>query len=277
MLICLNGRFLKASDAKISVFDHGFLYGDGVYETLRTYGGKVWQIDEHLRRLEKSAEYLLLKLPVSKRTLAEWVRTLVQKNGFKESRIRITLTRGLNEFDFVTSRKPTLFIVAEKLQPQPTDVYRRGVKVITVRMVRTLPEAKSTSLLPFILARQQMAQKKAYEALFIDEKNFVREGTITNVFMVKNRVLYTPKQNILAGTTRAVILKVAKKIGIKVREESVSLRRLTSANEVFITNAPRGIIPVRQVDKHVIGSGKPGSLTMRIVKEFEDYIYKTLG
>lgn len=276
MFVCLNGKFLKASRAMVSVFDHGFLYGDGVYETLRTYDGKVWQMDAHLVRLEKSAALLSLRLPVAKNKIAQWVRELVARNGFKESRIRITLTRGVNDFDFVSCKKPTLLILAEKLVLQPAEVYRNGVKVVSVGMFRVLPEAKSISLLPFILARQKMASARAYEALFVDEKKMVREGTITNVFMVKDGALYTPRKNILMGTTRDVILKLSVKRWGKVREQDFSLRELYGADEVFITNAPRGIIPVRQIDGHIIGSGKPGPLTAKIMKAFAEYVRNIL-
>lgn len=275
MFVCLNGTFVKAREAKISLFDHGFLYGDGVYETLRTYNGNVWQLDEHLVRLENSARMLALKLPYSRREIGDLVEKLVQKNGFSESRIRITLTRGVNGFDFLQCRAPTFVVIAEKLQPQPPDVYKNGVKVVTVRLERTLPKVKSLNLLPLVLAQQEVAKARAYEALLVDHKGYVREGTITNVFLVKNSVLWTPKSNVLPGTTRAAILRLARKEKLPVRVTDFTIRKLSGADEMFLTNAPRGIMPVRQVDGHRMG--RPGPVTKTLMQAFNDYIATTCG
>lgn len=271
MFVCLNGKFLKGHEAKVSVFDHGFLYGDGVYETLRTCNGKVWQIEEHLNRLERSASRIGLCVPVSSDQIAKWIEQLVYKNGFGESRIRITLTRGSNGFDFSTVQKPTLLIQAEELKRQPISVYKNGVKVVTVRLERTEPSMKSISLLPMIVARQRMGD--AYEALLVDQKGYVREGTITNVFVVKNEVLWTPRTNILKGTTRNTLLKLARKAGITVKVQDFTTRKLANADELFLTNAPRGIIPVRRVD----GSwyGRPGPVTRHLMKLLHDTITET--
>lgn len=273
MFVCLNGKFLKAHEAKISVLDHGFLYGDGVYETLRTCNGKIWQLKEHLKRLERSAAMIGLCPPVAVGTIGKWTEQLVRKNGFAESRIRITLTRGANGFDFTSLKKPTLLIQAEELVPQPPGVYKKGVKVVTIHIERTVPAMKSISLLPMVVARQKMG--KAYEALLVDHKGYVREGTITNVFMVKNGVLWTPAKHILHGTTRDYLLKLVRKERMKIRVQDFTLRKLLNAEEVFLTNAPRGIIPVRQVDTHQYG--KPGPVTQHLMKIFDESLRKTCG
>lgn len=272
MFVCLNGKFLKAREAKISIFDHGFLYGDGVYETLRTYGGKVWQQEEHLKRLEQSAQSLGICLPVLRGVLGEWILKLVKKNGFGESRIRITFTRGANGFDFLTSQKPTLLIQAEELQPQPALVYKNGVKVVTVRLQRVAPEMKSISLLPMVLAQQTMKAARAYESLLVDSQGFVREGTITNLFLVKNNVLFTPKSNILKGTTRSFVLRLARANGLRVQIADFTVRKLKNADELFLTNAVRGIIPVKQLDGHIYG--KPGPVTKHLIRVFDETITK---
>lgn len=265
MFVCLNGKFLKAREAKVSIFDHGFLYGDGVYETLRTYGGKVWQIQEHLKRLERSGKRVELDLPISLEVLEKWVRKLVEKNGFQESRIRVTLTRGIS--------KPTLLIQSEKLHLQPESVYKNGIKTMMVYVERVAPEVKSISMLPMIIAQQCMKHSGAYEGLLIDNKRYVREGTITNVFMVKNGVIFTPKSRILKGTTRNCIIKIARKMKMRLRVEDFTVRKLKNADELFLTNALRGIIPVRRVDDHIYG--RPGPVTKQLMRTFDDAIRKT--
>lgn len=273
MYLFLNGKFLPAEKAKISPFDHGFLYGDGVYETLRTYEGKIWQINEHLARLEHSARELRLRFPYSKATFKNFLNQLVEINKFPETRLRLTITRGVNKGDFLTCFKPTILITAEKLKPEPESIYQEGVKIISVPFMRPFPHIKSTSLLPFILAQQQKAEKKAYEAIFLTYNNYVTEGTITNIFMVKKNILYTPKSNILKGTTRQALLKLAEHNNIEARITDFTLQQLYQADEIFITNAPRGIIPVHQFDHMIIG--KPGPITKKLSDLFFDYSKST--
>ncbi len=291
MIVFLNGKFLRDEDAKVSVFDHGFLYGDGVYETLRTYGGRIWQIDEHLRRLEKSCKLVGVGLPWDRKKIGGWVEKTVQKNGFgkwhgqksamrssnagrdlglQEARIRITVTRGENGFDFVSSKKPTILIQVQKLISPPAEVFKKGVSVVTFKAQRFLPEAKSISLLAMVMGTRFAQQKKAYEAVFVDDADYVLEGTITNIFVVKKdrfgeNVLLTPKSNVLAGTTRDLLLKIAKKNGLKALLADFKLKDLYAADEVFITNAPRGIIPVVKIDGKKIGNGRPGAVTLNLL------------
>lgn len=271
-IIFLNGKFIKADEARISIFDHGFLYGDGVYETLRTYGGKVWQLSEHVKRLQRSACYVGLELPFSLKELADLVVKTVSFNNFGESRIRITLTRGANGYDFMTCRNPTLCIQVQELRPEPSDVYRKGVDVVTFCGGRDVPQAKTISLLPMILANRFMRSRKAYEALFVAGKGpgaNVLEGTITNVFVVKKGILMTPKAGMLPGTTRQFLLKIAKKNRLKVAEKFLRVRDLYEADEIFITNAPRGIVPVKKIDGRRVGTGRPGPVTQSLMKFFE--------
>ncbi len=267
---------MDARKAQVSVFDHGFLYGDGVYETLRTYGGFVWQPLEHLRRLKKSAGMLGIKLPWSLKKMEEWIDGTVAKNGFKESRIRLTVTRGENGFDFGNAKKPTICIQVQKLAAQPGGVYKRGVEVVSFRGERILPEAKTLNLLPMVLAQRYMKKKKAYEALLVDGKDFVREGTVTNVFAVFGGILVTPGKGILAGTTRDALIKLARRLRIKTEVRDMKLSEIYKADEVFITNAPRGIVPVRSIDGKKIGSGVlgqvPGPVTKMLMKAFEEKI-----
>jgi len=272
MIVFLNGKFEEARKAKVSVFDHGFLYADGVYETLRTYGGKVWQIEEHVKRLRNSAGMIGLPLPWSLKQMGDWIKQTVRRNGFNESRIRVTVTRGENGFDFGPAIKPTICIQVRKFVKQPAEIYRRGASVVTFRAERLLPEAKTLSLLPMVLAHRFMKKKKAYEALLVDHKGFVREGTMTNFLMVKGGVLVTPGAGVLAGTTRDAVLAVARRLGVKIRMRDVKLKELYEADELFLTNAPRGIIPVRSVDGKKISKSCPGEMTKMLSASFKKKI-----
>jgi len=250
-IVFINGRFVDEKNAVVSVNDHGFLYGDGVYETLRTFNGKVWQAGEHLKRMRRSAKMTGLHIPWKDSELKKWIEETVKRNGFDESRIRVTVTRGVNNYAFSTCGEPTLVIQVKKLVPEP--VAAKGVKIVTIKMNRILPEAKSISLLPMILARRLADSKKAYECVFVDADGYVLEGSITNVFVVKNGVLMTPSEGVLPGTTRDFVLKLAKKRGIKTLMRKIKYGELVKADEVFVTNAPRGIVPVREVDGVEIG------------------------
>jgi D-amino acid aminotransferase len=268
MVVCLNGKLVKEKDARVSVFDHGFLYGDGVYETLRTYGGKVWQLREHLKRLRGSAAALKIAVPWSDGQVSNWLEALLEKNGFRESRIRISVSRGENGFDFVGSKKPTIVITAQKLVGEPAEVYTKGVSLISLPWQRFLPTAKTTSLLPMILAQPLLKEKKAYEGIFLDEKKNVLEGTMTNVTAVFGGVLVAPKDGVLPGETQKTVLQLARKNGLKVKWGKLSLKKLLQADEVFITSTVRGIMPVRMVDGKKIWGSCPGTTTKFLMGVF---------
>lgn len=276
MFVLLNGKFEDAGKARVSVADNGFLYGDGVYETLRTYGGKIWQVEVHLKRLRSSAEMLKIAVPWPDAKIVSWLKKLCRMNGFKETRIRISVTRGVNGMDFGGSKKPTILIQAVELKEVSSSDKKNGVDAVTVRFQRLLPEAKTISLLPMILARQSADKAKAYEALFVDGKGFVLEGTVTNVFMVKNGKVFTPGKDVLPGTTAEALMKALKSCGVAVVKRGIKLSELKKADEVFLTNAPRGIIPVRKVDGGKIGAGKPGAMTAKITGIFKDYICRNI-
>jgi len=275
MYVLLNGKFVDEKEAKVSVLDNGFLYGDGVYETLRTYGGKIWQVEEHLRRLRSSAAMLDIAVPWKNSRLVAWLERLCQMNGFKESRIRITVTRGVNGMVFKGSKRPTILIQVNKLE-EVSEFARKGVKVVTVKWQRLLPEAKTISLLPMILAKRATYSAKAYEALFLDRKGHVLEGAVTNVFMVKNGDVATPSQNVLPGTTAKALEAVLKRAGIRMVKRRIKLSEFRQADEIFLTNAPRGIIPVVNVDGMAVGGGQPGPLTRVIARLFKDYICRNI-
>ncbi|MCA9373561.1 aminotransferase class IV [Candidatus Peregrinibacteria bacterium] len=273
MFVCIDGILIQAREAKISVFDHGFLYGDGVYETLRTYGSKVFQLQEHMKRLESSVRTLGMTDVFDPTKIEQWIEKTVKKNGFKESRIRVQVTRGQNGFAFGKAEKMVVVIVVERLKELDESFYKKGVDVMTVDWARCLPMVKSTSLLPMTVARQAADKADCFEAIFV-ENGWVKEGSISNLFMVKNGVLMTPKKGVLAGITRGLIVKLARKLGVKVKEGDFTKRKLYNADEVFITSTVKGMIPVKRVDSRKIGNGRPGSITKNLMAAFHEHATK---
>lgn len=276
MLVCINGTFLKPREAKISVFDHGFLYGDGVYETLRTHGGKVFQMEEHMKRLEQSAKLMGMGLPYGREKIERWIYDLVQRREFSEMRIRVQVTRGQNGFDFGPAQKGTVVITGERLIELDGKMHKEGVKVVTFEGARMVPRVKSTSMLPMIMARRFAEKVGVFEAIFVDG-GWVREGSISNVFVVKKGVVMTPRDGILFGITRKVVLQLARKLNLKVIEGDFTKRKLYNADEIFITSSVKGIVPVREVDGQKIGNGRPGLVVKSLMNAFDEYIAKNSG
>jgi branched-chain amino acid aminotransferase len=270
--VFLNERLVKEQEAKVSVNDHGFLYGDGVYETLRTFNGRVWQLKEHLKRLRMSASRLGIKVPWGNSQLEKFIVMTIAKNGFKESRVRLTITRGENDYNFMESKKPTLVIQVKELHEVDANLLQKGVNIVTLNLQRVLPEVKSISLLPMIIATRAARSKKAYECLFVDSKKYVTEGSVSNVFIVRKNVLITPKNGILPGTTRNFVLSLAKKRSITAVEKDFKLEELYGADEVFITNAPKGIVPVKKIDD--INKGPIGVITKQIMESYYSHVTK---
>lgn len=268
MIVYLNGKYLDVRSAKISVLDSGFLYGDGIFETLRTYNKKLWQLPEHLKRLRESAKMRGWKLPWSDKKLSEILEKTLRKNNFRESRVRITITPGAHEAS-------TLFIWVQPLENFPRTApfcgakwcTARGISAITFPLERPFPRMKTTSMQPLLIARAEMAKKRAHEALLINRKGNITEGTTTNVFIVKRKIIITPRLGVLLGITRGTVLKLARRL-FRIRQRDITLRELMNADEVFLTNAPKGIIPVIKVDEEKIGKGKPGPITKHLQELF---------
>lgn len=271
MFVCINGKFLLRNKAKVSALDHGFLYGDGIYETLRTYQGVIFELDVHLKRLRKSAKGIGLRLawPVTK--IKQWANKLVKLNNARVARVRITLTRGVNNFDFSTCKNPTLVIHSENLRVRP-EVYTKGVPVVTMRLQRILPEIKTIGLTHMIQAYRAFDPKKITEAIIIDKKNFVKEGASTNVFVVKGGVIWTPKSGILVGTTRNRVIDLAQKNGFKVAIKDFKADKLATADEIFLTNRPREIMPVTRLNGKKVGNGRVGAVTQKIMHAYQEYV-----
>lgn len=272
MKVCVDGKFIDSKKAKISALDNGFLYGDAFYDTMRSYDGKILELELHLKRIEKSAKIIGLNLPIPIKKIEELIKKLIKVNKIKEGRVRVTVTRGVNGFDFLSCKKPTLVITAENIKIDKT-IYDTGVSAITLDLQRTLPEIKMVGLTAMIVAYRNVYPKKGYEAILTDNDGTVREGASTNIFLVKNNQLITPKNKILKGLTRSRVIELAKSKNIKVIEKDFLKTDLLSADEIFLTNRPREIIPVIKIDGKKINKGvSVGPVTQKIIELYKDYI-----
>src|SRR3989338_5268077 len=273
MYIFINGKFYSGRNANISVFDHGFLYGDVIFETLRTYNGKVFKIEEHLERLFRSAKLVKLQIPLTKRQLKATIISAIKKNKLKEAYIRLTISRGKGGLGYFIDSNPNVVIIAKPFIKYPRNVHEKGVPVITYNAERVLPEVKSTSCIPLVLAKMEAAKRGCFDALLIDRRGFITEGTVSNVFFVKNNIIYTPKENILKGITRGIAIKIAKRIA-KIEETRIKKGKIYSFDEVFLTNTSGEIVPVNRIDGKIIKNA-PGIITKKIMegfkKEVENY------
>ncbi len=276
-LIYLNGKFVDEKDAKISVFDHGLLYGDGVFEGLRSYNGKIFKLDEHINRLYKSAKAIFLEIPMKFEELKKTIIETVRKNNLKDSYIRVVVTRGVGDLglDPRKCKKPTIFIVASKIQLYPESFHEMGIDVITVATRRNLnetvnPSIKSLNYLNNILAKIEANNAGATEGLILNQFGYVSECTGENVFIVKENDLITPpiSAGVLEGVTRKVVMNIGENIGLKIKEENITRYDIYTSDECFLTGTAAEIVPVVSVDKRIIGDGKPGKITLKIREEF---------
>lgn len=272
MKVFLNGEFLSKNETKVSVFDHGFLYGDGCFETLRTYNGKIFRLGEHLKRLRNSCSFLKIRFLWKDEQIEEWLQCLFQYNQIKEARIRITVTRGENDFNFCETLHPTLLMTASELIPHHSTVFEKGVKIETLEIERLFPSIKSLNLLPSVLGQQIKKEKNVFETVFINHNGFITEGTVSNFFILKKNIILTaPKENILAGITRDVVLEIAKKLRIPCQEKLFTLKDAYTAEEAFLTSTIMDIVPVIQISKTKLANGKVGNWTQKLIQEFFKY------
>jgi branched-chain amino acid aminotransferase len=273
MWIYLNDRFVPQEEAVVSVFDHGFLYGDGVYETMRSYQGRTLQLSEHLSRLERSASRIRLELPLSRVRLAELIRESLARNRLQDAYLRVTVSRGAGEIGLEPSlcKTPTLVIIAKPFQPSPGSLYADGVTISIVRTRRNLPEAvppqvKSLNFLNNILAKIEATAAGAHEGIMLNQREELTEGTTSNLFLVQAGRLRTPSLDcgILDGITRGLVLVLADELTIPTEETRLGVNDLYSAEECFLTNTTQELLPVTGVDGHRVGDGRPGPVTQRL-------------
>ena len=278
MKIYINGSFHSKADAKISVYDHGFLYGDGVFEGIRAYGGRVFRLKEHVDRLFKSAHTIMLSIPMSREAMA--VAT-VRENGLKDAYIRLIITRGIGRLGLnpFTCGTPQVIIIADKIVLYPKAFYQKGLGVVTVPTQRNLGEAvnpriKSLNYLNNIMAKIEAINAGVYEAIMLNSHGFISECTGDNIFIVSDGRLLTPAlyMGVLEGITRDEVMALAARDGIEVRETTLTRHDVFNADECFLTGTAAEIIPVVKVDGRLIGDGKPGPVTRRLMEDFRELV-----
>lgn len=278
MKIYINGKFYEKEDAKISVFDHGLLYGDGVFEGIRAYNRRVFKLKEHIDRLYESAHSIMLHIPMSREAMIKEVVRTIKANNLNDSYIRLVITRGVGDLG-LDPRKcyagASVIIIADKINLYPEETYKRGLSIVTVPTVRNLTEAinpqiKSLNYLNNILAKIEATNAGSEEAIMLDSMGYVTECTGDNIFVVKSGHLYTPPQcmGILRGITRDAILEIARKAKISVHEHVITRHEVYISDECFLTGTAAELIPVVRVDGRAIGNAKPGKITLELLKKF---------
>ncbi|MFA5142777.1 MAG: branched-chain-amino-acid transaminase [Candidatus Omnitrophota bacterium] len=277
MKIYLNGRLIDKEKASISVFDHGLLYGDGVFEGIRTYDGLVFRMKEHIDRLYKSADAIELKIPMTKLEMIDAVIMTLKANKLANTYIRLVITRGPGDLGLDPRKcsKPTIFIITDKIALYPKELYKKGLEIITASTRRNHPQAldpriKSLNYLNNILAKIDAIKAGTGEAIMLTYEGYVAECTGDNIFIVKGGKLITPPVNIgaLEGITRDAVIQLAERTGIPFCEKLLKMEDVYAADEVFLTGTAAEVIPVVVIDKRKIGNAKPGDMTIRITKEF---------
>ncbi len=279
--IFLDGEFVEKDDAKVSIFDHGLLYGDGIFEGIRAYNGKVFKLKNHIDRLFESAQTIMLKIPMTKQEVISKVEETVKINNLKDAYIRLVVTRGKGDLGLDPAKCPkaTIFIIADKISLFPDELYEKGMKVITVPTRRNFSEAlnpriKSLNYLNNIMAKIEAKNSGVIEAVMLNHEGYVAEGTGENIFIVKDQVLIAPPNYVgaLSGITRQVVIEIAQKKGIVFKEILFCRHELFNADECFFTGTAAKIVPVVNVDGRIIGSGAPGELTKKFMAAFRDLV-----
>jgi len=278
--IYLDGELVPAPDAKISVFDHALLYGDGVFEGIRVYNGRIFECQAHLNRLFESAAAIRLEMPVTREELVAAMEKSVKANGVVNGYIRVVVTRGVGTLGIDPQRSacPSLIIIADRIQLFSPDLYEKGMAIITAATCRNHPNAmppriKSLNYLNNILAKLEAIQAGCEEAVMLNHEGYVAECTGDNIFIIKDGALRTPPPyaGLLLGITRAVIIKLARRRDIAVQEMMLTRHDLYTADECFLTGTGAEIMPVTRIDNRVIGSGVPGAITRQLLADFVEY------
>jgi len=280
--VFLNGDFIPSEDAHVSIYDHGFLYGDGAFEGIRAYNGKVFRLKEHVGRLYNSLKALWIELPYGQEQFTANIEKLIEKNGVKDGYIRVTVSRGiaLGLDPKNIKSEPTVIISTDKLSLYPQSMYDNGLEVVTVATRIANPqvlEPRIKSLGKYlcnIQAKIEANQVGAGEGLMLTEDGYVAECTGDNIFFIKNGVVYTPPAflGILEGITRQTVMEIAKEIGVEVVEKVFTRFDLYTADEAFLTGTAAEVIPMVKLDGRTIGNGKPGSVTKQLIAAFRAYI-----
>lgn len=279
LLVYINGELVPKSEAKISVFDHGLLYGDGVFEGIRAYGGKVFRLDEHIDRLYESAHCIWLKIPMAKDEMRQAILQTLRANRLMDAYIRVVVTRGIGDLglDPWKCSNPSVIIITDRIQVFPSEFYESGIEAVIVSTRRNSPQAlnpaiKSLNYLNNIFAKIEAKVAGKQEAIMLTIDGYVAEGSGENIFIVKNGCLHTPPvyMGILRGITRGVIFELACKLGIPAYETVLTPLDLYTADECFLTGTGAEIVPIVAIDDRPIKDGKPGPITRQLMKAFRE-------
>jgi branched-chain amino acid aminotransferase len=276
-LVNLNGKLVDKADARISVYDHGLLYGDGVFEGIRIYAGKVFRLHEHVERLYESAKHVLLEIPWGPQKMIEEVLRTVEANKKQDGYVRLVVTRGVGSLGIDPNKcdVPSIFVIVDDISLYPQRTYDEGMEIVTSSFIRShpntiSPRVKSLNYLNNILAKIEATRAGCLEALMLNHLGEVAECTADNVFLVKHGVLRTPPSSagILQGVTRDAVIELACAAGIAVQEIALTRHDVYTADELFLTGTGAEIVPVVKVDGRVIGSGRPGPLTKQLLERY---------
>ena len=279
--IWLDGQLVDKNDAKISVYDHGLLYGDGVFEGIRAYSGKVFRMDAHLRRLYDSARAIRLAIPIPPEQFKSTIEQTIKANNFTDCYIRAVVTRGVGYLGLNPNKcaKPSVFIIADTIELYPKEVYEKGMAVIVASVIRNHPNAlspriKSLNYLNNILAKMEAVDANVPEAIMLNIDGNVSECTADNIFIVRSGVVFTPTTHdgILEGVTRDTIIQLCDKLGIPIREQTITRHDLYVADECFLTGTGAEVVPVTKIDGRVVGNGAPGAITKRLLEAFHKLV-----
>ena len=286
MWVFLNDKFVDRKEAVVSVFDHGYLYGDGIYETLRAYGGRIFMLQQHLARLQRSGRSIGLDLPMPEKEWPALLREAISRNGLTDAYLRITISRGEGEIglDPALCPRPTVVILVKPFAPYPPDLFQDGVSLTIVQVRRNLsaalsPQIKSLNFLNNILAKQEATRARAFDGIMLNAEGYLTECSISNIFFVRGGRLCTPSLEcgILDGITREVVLLLARENGVPIEEGRYTAEALRQADECFLTNTTMEIMPVRELDNMPVGSGRPGPLTLKLRELFRSNLSRFLG
>ncbi|MBS7615937.1 branched-chain-amino-acid transaminase [Candidatus Bathyarchaeota archaeon] len=277
LLVYIDGEYYPKTKAKISVYDHGLLYGDGVFEGIRAYNGVVFKLKEHIDRLYRSAHAIMLQIPLTKEQMANIVLETLRKNQLKDSYIRLVVTRGYGDLGLDPRKcsKPTIIVITDTISLHKNESKEKGITAMLTWVKRdpvdaTSHEIKSLNYLNSVLAKIEANISGADDAICLDKNGFVCEGVAENIFIVKNGKIYTPPSytGALPGITAETIKELAKQLGYEVIEKNITPYEIFTADEVFFTGTAAEVVPVREINKRQIGDGKPGKITKRLMEEF---------
>lgn len=280
MEIFLNGQYVSKDEARVSVFDHGFLYGDGVFEGIRSYGRCVFRLKEHIQRLYESAHTLMIDIPITQQQMIAHVVETLKRNNINDGYIRLIVTRGVGDLGLDPKKcigEPGVIIIADKIVLYPKELYDNGMEIITVPTVRNLPEAvnpqlKSLNYLNNILAKIEAGNAGFNEAIMMDSSGYVAECTGDNIFIVKNGALLTPNAGRLKGITMNAVMELARKENFQVSETRITRHEIYNAEECFLTGTAAEIVPIVKVDGRDIGDCKPGAVTLKLLGKFKGLV-----